>query len=80
MSLRYKLRKMIFFFFIFQMEEQVQYLFPSQIRYGVFAVYNLKKKSERKDQILRLQMMNMSEVTLLLEQTLIVIKVILPIN
>ena len=69
MSLRYKLRKMIFFFFIFQMEEQVQYFFPSQIRYGVFDVYNLKK-IKKKDQILRLQMMNMSEVTLLLEQTL----------
>ena len=51
MSLRYKLRKMIFFFFIFQMEEQVQYFFPSQIRYGVFAVYNLKKKREKRSNI-----------------------------
>ena len=34
----------LFFLFIFQMVEQVQYFFPSQIRYGVFDVYNLKKK------------------------------------
>ena len=51
MSLRYKLRKMIFFFFIFQMEEQVQYFFPSQIRYGVFDVYNLKKNREKRSNI-----------------------------
>ena len=70
MSMRSKLRKMIFFIFIFQMEEQFLDFFPSQIRYGVVDVYNLKKKIVKKDQISRLQMMNMCEVTLLLEQTL----------
>ena len=70
MSMRQKLRKMLFFIFIFQIEEQILYFFPSRIRYGVFDIYNLKKKIVKKDQILRLQMMNMCELTLLLEQTL----------
>ena len=68
MLMRQKLRKMLFFIFIFHIEEQILYLFPSRIRYGVFDVYNLKKNRE-KYQISRLQMMNMCEVTLLLEQT-----------
>ena len=45
MSMRQKLRKMLFFIFIFQIEEQILYFFPSRIRYGVFNIYNLKKKS-----------------------------------
>ena len=45
MSVRQELRKMLFFIFIFQIEERVLYFFPSQIRYGVFDVYTLKKKS-----------------------------------
>ena len=45
MSMRQKLRKMIFFIFIFQMEGQVLIFFSSQIRYGVFNVCNLKRKS-----------------------------------
>ncbi len=44
MLMRQKLRKMLFFIFIFQIEEQILYFFPSRIRYGVFNVYNLKKK------------------------------------
>ena len=48
MSMRQKLRKMLFFIFIFQIEEQILYFFPSRIRYGVFVVYNLKKKSWKK--------------------------------
>ena len=48
MSMRQKLRKMLFFIFIFQIEEQILYFFPSRIRYGVFNVYNLKKKSWKK--------------------------------
>ena len=70
-SMRQKLRKMLFFIFIFQIEEQILYFFPSRIRYGVFNIYNLKKKIVKKYQILRLQMMNMCEVTLLLRQTLV---------
>ena len=70
MSMRQKLRKMLFFIFNFQNKEQILFFFSSRIRYGVFDVYNLKK-IVKKDQILRLQMMNMCEVTLLLEQTLI---------
>ena len=48
MLMRQKLRKMLFFIFIFQIEEQILYFFPSRIRYGVFNVYNLKKKSWKK--------------------------------
>ena len=48
MSMRQKLRKMLFFIFNFQIEEQIIYFFPSQIRYGVFDVYNLKKKNREK--------------------------------
>ena len=46
--MRLKLRKMLFFIFIFLMEERFLYFFPSQIRYGVVDVYNLKKKSWKK--------------------------------
>ena len=48
MSMRQKLRKMLFFIFIFHIEEQILYFFPSRIRYGVFDIYNLKKKSWKK--------------------------------
>ena len=47
-SMRLKSRKMLFFIFLFQMGERFLYFFPSQIRYGVFDVYNLKKKSWKK--------------------------------
>ena len=33
------------------MEEQVQYFFPSQIRYRIFDVYNLKKNREKRSNI-----------------------------
>ena len=46
-SMRLKLRKMLFFIFIFQMEERFLYFFTSQIRYGVFDIYNLKKNCEK---------------------------------
>ena len=48
MLMRQKLRKMLFFIFIFHIEEQILYFFPFRIRYGVFDVYNLKKKSWKK--------------------------------
>ena len=51
MSMRQKLRKMLFFIFIFQIEEQILYFFPSRIRYGVFNVYNLKKNREKRSNI-----------------------------
>ena len=49
--MRQKLRKMLFFIFIFQIEEQSLYFFPSRIRYGVFNVYNLKKIREKRSNI-----------------------------
>jgi len=42
--MRQKLQKMIFFIFIFQMEERVLYFFPYHIMCGVFDVYEVKKK------------------------------------
>ena len=50
------------------MEERVLYFFPTQITYGVVDVSKLKKNLE-KEQISRLQIMKISEVTLLLRQT-----------
>ena len=51
MSMRQKLRKILFFIFIFQIEEQVLYFIPSRIRYGVFNVYNLTKNREKRSNI-----------------------------
>ena len=42
---------MLFFIFIFQIEEQFLDFFPSQIRYGVVDVYNLKKNREKRSNI-----------------------------
>ena len=33
------------------MEERVLYIFPSQVGYGVFDVYNLKKNREKRSNI-----------------------------
>ena len=51
MSMRQKLRKMLFFIFIFRIEKQILNFFPFQIRYSVFDIYNLKKKREKRSNI-----------------------------
>ena len=51
MSMRQKLRKMLFFIFNFQIEEQILYFFPSRIRNGVCDVYKLKKELWKRSNI-----------------------------